>query len=57
VAAQVSVALTTGSVLLMLSLAVTLALILPADVAARRIAPPLTALNPPVVQAGVRAGR
>jgi EmrB/QacA subfamily drug resistance transporter len=57
VAAQVSVALTTGSVLLMLSLAVTLALILPADVAARRIAPQLTALNPPLVQAGVRAGR
>lgn len=42
-AAQVSVALTTGSVLLLLSSAVTTALILPADLAARRARTPVTA--------------
>lgn len=46
-AAQVSAALTTGSVLLLLALAVTAALILPADLAARRARAPRTALPVP----------
>jgi EmrB/QacA subfamily drug resistance transporter len=42
-AAEVSAALTTGSVLLLLALAITAALILPADLAARRTRTPRTA--------------
>jgi EmrB/QacA subfamily drug resistance transporter len=46
-AAQVSVALTTGSILLLLSLAVAAALILPADLSARRAKTPGTAVSAP----------
>ncbi|MDQ0620536.1 MFS transporter [Arthrobacter globiformis] len=46
-AAQVSLALTTGSVLLLLSLAVTSALILPADLSGRRARTPRTAVSAP----------
>jgi hypothetical protein len=46
-AAQVSAALTTGSVLLLLALAITAALILPADLAARRTKTPGTVLSAP----------
>jgi MFS family permease len=46
-AAQVSVALTTGSVLLLLALAVIAALILPADLAARRTTAPRMAVPVP----------
>lgn len=45
-AAQVSAALTTGSVLLLLALALAAALILPADLAQRRIAKPTAAPTP-----------
>lgn len=47
---QVSAALTTGSVLLLLALAVTAALILPADLAARRTRTPQLAALAPLVQ-------
>ena len=50
-AAQVSAALTTGSVLLLLALAVTAALILPADLAARRARTPLGAAPAPLAEA------
>lgn len=50
-AAQVSAALTTGSVLLLLALAVTAALILPADLAARRVLIPLGAAPAPLAEA------
>jgi hypothetical protein len=49
-ASQVSVALTTGSILLLLALAVAAALILPADVAARRTRAPRMAVPAPQVQ-------
>ncbi|GAC1598332.1 MAG: MFS transporter [Pseudarthrobacter sp.] len=45
-AAQVSAALTTGSILLLLALALAAALILPADLAQRRIAKPTAAPTP-----------
>jgi hypothetical protein len=45
--AEVSAALTTGSVLLLLALAITAALILPADLAARRTRTPGTVLPTP----------
>jgi EmrB/QacA subfamily drug resistance transporter len=47
VAAQVGAALTTGSVLLLLALAITAVLILPADLAARRTRTPGTVLHAP----------
>ena len=50
-ATQVSAALTTGSVLLLLALAVTAALILPADLAARRVLIPLGAAPAPLAEA------
>jgi predicted MFS family arabinose efflux permease len=50
-AAQVSAALTTGSVLLLLALAVSAALILPADLAARRARTPLGAAPAPLAEA------
>ena len=50
-AAQVSAALTTGSVLLLLALAVTAAFILPADLAARRARTPLGAAPAPLAEA------
>ena len=49
-AAQVSAALTTGSILLLLALAITGALILPGDLASRRIRTPHVAAPAPQVQ-------
>ncbi len=50
-AAQVSVALTTGSILLLVALAVAAALILPADLAARRAKIPREAASAPQLEA------